>query len=980
MTDQGEKKIDLSEKFPNMKPISSVPPLFRINGCGVSVYGRRDFDAETGTYVKTYCLCILFIPVLAFTAYRVAEAPEGWYFIGKEKLSGLARTWNQLVFTGIAAAIALGMWNAHTSSQEYQDKKLAKQAAEQMEDGNVDQALKGYRDLYARRTAHADEAKAVFQEVFEKWKTKEPSADHASRGELFCSIERRRKNDTLFPNMPALLVDYSQRSVLKLPDVGMQYLDQLKSLDPKHKEIPSLHLQLLTRQNEMNPKDVDIAMKLAMLHEAKSKLDECHRILFPVKDQLGTGEGARILGQILVSKGRHDDAYVLLQPYVAARMDAMKTAEEAYTKAQESAVQRALNHLNSNPYSSDYQRISKIKDKTKQQEVIDEYLRARMKQDKGVKRKLEDYIKAAGFVPIALELGMLQLNRAQEMDNAAARRKELEAAEKTFLSVSSVAAGSDQYQLSLGEVYYWLGKPEQGNKELQAYLVNNKRRPMALLSVGRILRGIGLNKNAKELAIEAFEKGKNTEEKDAAVSAIFVCCTDEEEKIQWLEKASKKNKTMQIEMHSTKGKIAMAAGNEQEAEKHFRAALAGYRQQPDSPAMCNNGALCAFDLYRLTGDANYFSQGAAMMKRASELEPQNAILHMNATSCFLSDAILSVVRDKINLKSIKQGASGLLPYLYANAEEKARIYRQICEHHSFQEGQQSVKKLYVLAPKNAQAYSQAFSYSGYKRDADELKLLYQTARRGDPDLSESIETIKNSYAFPDPKSELSNAMGVLKRCRALLAENPKDKNLVSFAILASQLVVHELAAAAYGHQPDAQKLVQLAEEAVAAHPCAGTHSTLSKALAYRACRTISAENPEFRTIYEQSRQFIDANTLLAFALACKHPAFAGIVEDKDVQRIYKLKILECRRFPNDAGPERWAFVHRFNSKLGREVRDRYQKNAYFQVAREFTNRFYDFTIDNRILRYLYTMMMEEPAEARRIAEQSIKEGIPFPRL
>ena len=48
-----------------MRRISSGPALFRLNGCGLGVYGRRDFDRETGTYVKTYCISVFFIPVLA---------------------------------------------------------------------------------------------------------------------------------------------------------------------------------------------------------------------------------------------------------------------------------------------------------------------------------------------------------------------------------------------------------------------------------------------------------------------------------------------------------------------------------------------------------------------------------------------------------------------------------------------------------------------------------------------------------------------------------------------------------------------------------------------------------------------------------------------------------------------------------------------------------------------------------------------------
>ena len=34
-------------KFPHLRPISAPPSLLAVNGCGVRVYGKRDFDEET---------------------------------------------------------------------------------------------------------------------------------------------------------------------------------------------------------------------------------------------------------------------------------------------------------------------------------------------------------------------------------------------------------------------------------------------------------------------------------------------------------------------------------------------------------------------------------------------------------------------------------------------------------------------------------------------------------------------------------------------------------------------------------------------------------------------------------------------------------------------------------------------------------------------------------------------------------------------
>ncbi len=73
------------------RPLTSAPPLFRLNGCGVALYGERDRQPD-GSYIATYCICILFIPVLPLTAYRVREAGDRTYqFTARESLSPLTR-------------------------------------------------------------------------------------------------------------------------------------------------------------------------------------------------------------------------------------------------------------------------------------------------------------------------------------------------------------------------------------------------------------------------------------------------------------------------------------------------------------------------------------------------------------------------------------------------------------------------------------------------------------------------------------------------------------------------------------------------------------------------------------------------------------------------------------------------------------------------------------------------------------------------
>src|SRR5262245_41604869 len=90
--DEGERDRDLNislspalsfqDRFPDLQP-GQPPSLFTFNGIGTMMYGSRDFDEMTGTYVTSACFTVFFVPIFVIGSYRVADAPaEGWLSTG----------------------------------------------------------------------------------------------------------------------------------------------------------------------------------------------------------------------------------------------------------------------------------------------------------------------------------------------------------------------------------------------------------------------------------------------------------------------------------------------------------------------------------------------------------------------------------------------------------------------------------------------------------------------------------------------------------------------------------------------------------------------------------------------------------------------------------------------------------------------------------------------------------------------------------
>jgi curved DNA-binding protein CbpA len=74
--------------FGNMKPLKSAPMMFTLNSVGTRLYGKRDFDARTGSYVATLYFVMLFLPLIPLGCYRVIPAGDrGWKFMGKVPFS-----------------------------------------------------------------------------------------------------------------------------------------------------------------------------------------------------------------------------------------------------------------------------------------------------------------------------------------------------------------------------------------------------------------------------------------------------------------------------------------------------------------------------------------------------------------------------------------------------------------------------------------------------------------------------------------------------------------------------------------------------------------------------------------------------------------------------------------------------------------------------------------------------------------------------
>lgn len=90
----------------DLEPIKAAPSLYTINGFGVTLYGNTDKNPSDGSYMATYYLVLLFIPVLPIARYRVIPTGGGYRFLGKGPLRPFDK-WHIAISIGLIVLMFL---------------------------------------------------------------------------------------------------------------------------------------------------------------------------------------------------------------------------------------------------------------------------------------------------------------------------------------------------------------------------------------------------------------------------------------------------------------------------------------------------------------------------------------------------------------------------------------------------------------------------------------------------------------------------------------------------------------------------------------------------------------------------------------------------------------------------------------------------------------------------------------------------------
>lgn len=967
---------DLRTRFPDMEPVTSSPSLGSINGIGLMMYGRRDVDAETGTYIKTRCACLIFLPVLAIDAWRVADANGGgWLLVGKCAISPLARFWNLLMLSAVLVGAGSLGWQAYTGTPGYQAGQRLAEARQAEAKEQLTAAAQGYRMVAEGGTSHAQAAAAALAALAAGPLTRAPAPVQAQIITVLAQLPEPARTEGTRPAEVSALAERLAAAVGS-PRPAIAILDAAAPVMAKER-LASERSRILEAAHTADPADAWAATELAILAETAGDKERCRNLLEPCVAKLGEGEGARILGMIYAGLGRIEDSHRLLRPYVLARLKQLQSASEAYEQAQAAALKSAYETLNNQGADREWYAAYGVRDESGKQRMVQEWLQQRIGADPGILAAEQRLRAVAPVVPVALDLGIVTIQRAQGLPDPAQRKAELEEAERIFLAIRGIAGETDAYRQWLAQVDYWLGKPEEGRKLLDELLEAKKREGATLLAVSEVLREVGEQTAARALAEEAWKDGKEDELRQHAALQRSLMFTDDDDKILWLERCDQSSPYITAELPAARGRKAHRDGRDQEALDQLTRSLAAWSAMPKSASVLNNGATVAQELYNISGDPEHLRVACSRLEEAFLLLPSHTVLLHNLLASRLQLAGAECVRGILDAHAIGQALDAdQFPHCFRDTAGRQALIARYLAAPSHQPAVGDAERMMLMSPRSTTGYAILYKDLLVVRDAKALAALATRIEGANFDhaelwhgLHEHLAGSKDAQRLAEMKASIARSEARVKSLRG----SGKDATL---ALALDQLAGQRLGAASFAQEVDYDGCVDLADEALRLHPCRATEAMLTSALIHRAARRSAQKDAVLSAAIDGHRRLLTSAQVLLH-LASDGRWRAALAADADLVRAAGLVSDAMQTDPASCDMWDWALLTGMGHPAASGIASLLRADPLLPLSVVIAPRLNPIDASDAVQASLYHRMLGDEPQAAAQIDVARKRGLPF---
>lgn len=880
----------------------------------------------------------------------------------------------------IAAAVAgFGGWQWYQSPNQLAARQL-KQAAQARAEGHVLQAAELYGEVARSQADVAPQGATGLGGLLNAATLQAlPAADAAKV--LQQAQAARAAGHSPLPASGLVAVGWAlvDQHAAKDAAGAKAVLDAIKPLEADKAKWATTAEALLARIVDADPHNAPAAIEYALMLDQRRDCARCEALLAPHAAVLGKGEGARILGQTYAAKGRLDESYALLQPYTEEKLKVFVKQQADYESTVSSIEKAAIESLRANKGPADFYTRYQAADEAGKRELVSDYVDARMNASSELKSVVRGLRESSAIVPVALDLGIVTVQRAQTLRDPAARNTQFEAAEKVFLSIRGMAGNSDGYRLYLGQVYYWLGKQAEGRKLFDELLAAHQRDPGVVLKVASVLRSVGSVEEARALDEETYQKATDNNMRWNAAFMRSLMSIDAEDELAWLERSDRSEGRIRASIHSSRAQIAERKGQRAVARREYQMAAEEFAKLPESAAQLNSSALIHLALYSMEGDPKERDAGIAQLDQALALMPTDSILLFNNETAVSTAAAAALVSDKIDLPLLHRPADySLVDFLYDDEASRVRVRHAIGDDAAMKKGLAYSEKAILLAPRNPRNYGLPGTIAVMLDDVPAMKAIAARATAAKLDKSDGKDAMRKLLDVAEYPKQQEEARAQAKEAATLMEQPAVQRNPTTWAVAAHNWVESQLTLSRLGQSLDMDGIVKVSRKARAGSPSAGTLSMLVESLEARAAQRLAKANPAFAAMMAKHGRLVDASTLISVQMD-EDPEFRRLVlADPDIVETLALLRARDTRYPSRTTPMAWLLFHYADPAYAESLSTRLKQDAALDAYFQMSDAVESPQPDAIIMRYQYALAIGDRARAQRLLEGARKDGVALP--
>jgi tetratricopeptide (TPR) repeat protein len=645
------------------------------------------------------------------------------------------------------------------------------------------------------------------------------------------------------------------------------------------------------------------------------------------------------------------------------------------TRVQEQAIAT----LDQNRGPSEFYTKYKAADEAGKQELVADFVRLHMTDSKEIAAAVAELEAASPVVSVMLSLGIAQLNLAQASPDAESRKKGMEDAEASFLSVKKSASGSDEYQLFLGQVSYWLGKHEEGKKLFAQFMTAKGESAEKRCMVAAVMRQLGALDESRDLAEKAFAAAKDDQLRFRAAELRADTFIDNDDRIYWLMRAGN-SKSVQISLNEVKGHKKRQEGDRAGAEELYRKALAGYDELPRSGAVLNNSANILFALHQVTRDPKFFKDAVNRHEESSRLSGQDTVLMSNLLTDWATLLAIETVEsiEGVDLRVLPTGGIGVLVQMrHKSAEEEKQLIETYLKSEVFRKARATSNQLLVLAPKSPESYSWAQTLALLVEDTETLKSLRDRAAAANFEHKSGWEQAGKHWKGEKDSDYRKQGHASLKEWMDASKDLPKTAPSLSRLACRSTVYNLQVTLGRFGETVDNKALLPEATGVATEQPSYANMRMAQSACLAALLDDLAAKNSEFAKWMQPLRRILDSRDILILAMDGKlqsndvkdHPQFKAWLE-------WRKKLLAAYPVKRWAGD--WALLRYVDPALADEEKLAAEKATMFLLDSELDWLINPTSPTNVLAMVWQEQMLNRSDHAAAILKDAISHGMPLP--